>query len=186
MKSAGEMSPTEMRAEIFRVARLCAPCLDSMGPATFHGNPAAASELTNWRDSVWTPYLSPAVETALAVGKIGCRELIEVDQKLDLQLAGPLAKSSRTAGRQLATRFSAPANEPALLKFLAAVASGSSPGHLAVVFAARAAVFHIPLPTTRAALLFLEMRAAPIDSLWPILEACLTGAKPATTSLHAA
>ena len=130
MKSAGEMSPTEMRAEIFRVARLCAPCLDSMGPATFHGNPAAASELTNWRDSVWIPCLSPALEAALAVGKIGCRELIEVDQKLDLQLAGPLAKSSRTAGRQLATQFSAPANEPALLKFLAAVASGLSLIHI--------------------------------------------------------
>ena len=78
MKSAGEMSPTEMRAEIFRVARLCAPCLDSMGPATFHGNPAALPELTNWRDSVWIPCLSPALEAALAVGKIGCRELIEV------------------------------------------------------------------------------------------------------------
>jgi hypothetical protein len=186
MKSAGEMSPTEMRAEIFRVARLCAPSLDSLGPLTFHGNPTAASELTNWRDSVWCPLISPAIDSAHASGKIGCRELIEVDQKLDLQLAGPLAKSSRTAGRQLATQFSAPANEPALLKFLAAVASGSSPGHLAILFAARAAVFHIPLSTTRAALLFLEMRASPIDSLWSILETCLVGIKPASASLNAA
>lgn len=186
MKSAGEMSPTEMRAEIFRVAKLCAPCLDSMGPATFHGNPTASSELTNWRDSVWTPCVSPALEAAHAAAKTGSRELIEIDRQLDLHLAGPLAKTSRAAGRQLATQFLAPASEPALLKFLAAVKTNSSPGHLAVVFAARASIFHIPLPTARAALVFLEMRAAPIDLLWPILEDCLAGAKPAPASLHAA
>ncbi len=186
MKSAGEMSPTEMRAEIFRVARLCAPCLDSMGSATFHGNPTSSSELTKWRDSVWNPCVSPALDAAHAAAKTGSRELIEVDRQLDLQLAGPLAKTSRAAGRQLATQFLAPASEPALLKFLAAIKTNASPGHLAVVFAARASIFHIPLPTTRAAMLFLEMRAAPIDSFWPILEDCLVGAKPAPASLHAA
>ena len=49
------MSPTEMRAEIFRVARLCAPCLDSMGPATFHGNPAAVPELIQEPAAVQEP-----------------------------------------------------------------------------------------------------------------------------------
>jgi len=38
---------------------------------------------------------------------------------------------------------------------------------------------------TRAALLFLEMRAAPIELLWDIIENCLAGEKP-TTSLRAA
>jgi hypothetical protein len=185
MKSAGDMKPTEMRAEIFRVARLCAPCLDSLGPLTFLGNPTAESELQHWRDSVWRPLISPAIDSAHAAGKIGSRELIEIDRKFDLQLVGPLAKSSRAAGRQLATQFSAPASEPALLKYLAAVNSGSAPGHFAVVFAARAAIFHIPLPTTRAAAIFLELRAAPIDSLWALIEDCLVGDKP-STSLHAA
>ncbi|MFZ9921145.1 MAG: urease accessory UreF family protein [Terrimicrobiaceae bacterium] len=180
------MSPADMRAEIFRVAKLCAPCLDSMGPATFHGNPANSSELTNWLSSVWTPCVSPALQAAHAAAKIGSRELIEADLRVDLQLAGPLAKTSRAAGRQLATQFLAPASEPALLKFIAAVKTNSSPGHLAVVFAARAAIFHIPLPTTHAALLFLEMRAAPIDSLWPILEDCLATEKNSWPSLHAA
>ena len=54
-----------------------------------------------------------------------------------------------------------------------------------MVFAARASVFHIPLPMTRAALLFLEMRAAPIESLWAIIENCLAVEKP-TASLRAA
>jgi hypothetical protein len=71
------------------------------------------------------------------------------------------------------------------LKYLEAVKREESPGHFAVVFAARASVFHIPLPITRAALVFLEMRAAPIDSLWTIIENCLAGEKHAA-SLRAA
>lgn len=180
------MSGLESRAEVFRIAKLCAPCLDTMGPLTFHGDPVLETERKCWRDTVWLPRISPTVETAYAACKLGSRELIEVDRQLDLQLAGPLAKTSRAAGRQLATQFLAPASEPALQKFLTAVKTNSSPGHIAVVFTARASIFHIPLPTTRAALLFLEMRAAPINSLWPILEDCLAGAKPAPILVHAA
>lgn len=183
MKSAGEMSAYESRAEIFRVAKLCAPCLDAMGMLTFHGDPSSAADLKAWRDSVWTPWISPALETAHAACKLGSRELIAIDRQLDL--AGPLAKTHRAAGRLLATQFTAPASEPALLKFLEAVRRIETPGHFAVVFAARASVFHIPLPMTRAALVFLEMRSAPIDSLWPIIENCLAGEKPAA-SLRAA
>ena len=186
MKSAGEMSAYESRAEIFRVAKLCAPCLDSMGSLTFHGDPTSPADLHCWRDSVWTPRISQALEKAHAACKIGSRELIEIDRELDLSLAGPLAKTHRVAGRQLATQFTAPASEPALLKFLDAVKRNETPGHFTVVFAARASVFHIPLPMTRAALVFLEMRSAPIDSLWPILELCLAAKKPSSSSFHAA
>lgn len=178
MKPAAEMSALETRAKILRTAKLCAPCLDSMGLLTFHGEPAATAELQCWRDSVWIPRISPALEKTHAAGRIGSRELIEIDRQLDL--AGPLAKTHRAAGRLLATNFTAPASEPALLKYLEAVKHGEAPGHFAVVFAARASVFHIPLPMTRAALLFLEMRAAPIESLWAIIESCLAADK--TTS----
>lgn len=180
------MSGLESRAEIFRIAKLCAPCLDSMGLLTFHGNPVLESERRGWRDSVWIPKISPAMEAAHAACKIGSREIIQIDQQLDLDLAGPLAKTHRFAGRQLANQFTAPASEPALIKFLEAVKNGKSPGHFAVVFAARASVFHIPLPMARAALVFLEMRAAPIESLWKILEECLAGNKPSPGSLRAA
>jgi len=183
MKSAAEMQALETRAEIFRVAKLCAPCLDSIGLLTFHGDPTATAELHSWRDSVWIPRISPALEKAHAACKIGSRELIEIDRQIDL--AGPLAKTHRAAGRLLATNFTAPASEPALLKYLEAVKHGEAPGHFTVVFAARASVFHIPLPMTRAALLFLEMRAAPIESLWAIIEDCLAAEKP-TASLRAA
>jgi hypothetical protein len=183
MKSAEEMSALETRAEIYRVAKLCAPCLDSIGLLTFHGVPSSASELKDWRESVWSRWISPAIESAHASCKLGSRELIAIDQRLDL--AGPLSKTHRAAGRQLATQFTAPASEPALLKYLEAVKREESPGHFAVVFAARASVFHIPLPMTRAALIFLEMRAAPIDSLWTIIENCLAGEKHAA-SLRAA
>lgn len=186
MKSAGEMSLWESRAEIFRVARLCAPCLDSLGRMTFHGDPASDSDWRSWRDAVWRPRISPALGTALAACKLGSRELIQIDRKLDLELAGPLAKTNRTAGRQLATHLTPPAAEPALGKFLEAVRSGKSPGHFVVVFAARASVFHISQPMARAALVFLEMRAAPIDSLWAILENCLAEKKPSSPSLRAA
>lgn len=183
MKSAAEMSALETRAEIFRVAKLCAPCLDSLGLLTFHADPKSTPELQLWRDSVWIPRICPVIEKAHAACKIGSRELIEIDRQLDL--AGPLAKTHRAAGRMLATNFTAPASEPALLKYLDAVKRSETPGHFAMVFAARASVFHIPLPMTRAALLFLEMRAAPIDSLWAIIEDCLTAEK-LTASLRAA
>ena len=183
MKSAAEMSALETRAEIFRVAKLCAPCLDSMGLLTFHGDPTATAELHCWRDSVWISRISPALEKAHAACKIGSRELVEIDRQLDI--AGPLAKTHRAAGRLLATNFTAPASEPSLLKYLEAVKHGEAPGHFAVVFAARASVFHIPLPMTRAALLFLEMRAAPMESLWAIIEDSLAAVKP-SASLRAA
>ena len=179
------MSVLESRAEIFRIAKLCAPCLDSVGLLTFHGNPVSETERQSWRDSVWIPRLSPAMETAHAACKLGSREIIQIDRQLDLDLSGPLAKTHRIAGRQLATQFTAPASEPALLKYLEAVKNGNSPGHFAVVFATRASVFHIPLPMARAALVFLEMRAAPIDSLWAIIDNCLAAEKP-TASLRAA
>ena len=183
MKSAAEMSALETRAEIFRVAKLCAPCLDFLGLLTFHGDPKSTSELQLWRDSVWIPRICPAIEKAHAACKIGSRELTEIDRRFDL--AEPLAKTHCAAGRMLATNFTAPASEPALLKYLDAVKRSETPGHFAVVFAARSSVFHIPLPMTRAALLFLEMRAAPIELLWDIIENCLAGEKP-TTSLRAA
>ena len=154
-----------------------------MGLLTFHGDPNSTLELQSWRDSVWIPGVSPAVEKAHSACKIGSRELIEIDRQLDL--AGPLAKTHLAAGRQLATNFTAPASESTLLKYCDAVKHGKAPGHFAVIFAARASVFHIPLPMTRAALLFLEMRTAPIQSLWGIIENCLSGEKP-TGSLRAA
>jgi hypothetical protein len=183
MKSAAEMSALETRSEIFRIAKLCAPCLDSMGLLTFHGDPKSTLELQCWSESVWIPQVSPAVEKAHAACKIGGRELIEVDRQLNL--AGPQAKTHRSAGRQLATNFTAPSSESTLLKYFDAVKRSESPGHFAVVFAARASVFHIPLPMTRAALLFLEMRTAPIESLWDIIGNCLAREKP-TAALRAA
>jgi len=184
MKTAAELLALQTREEIHRVAKLCAPCLDYLGLLTFHRDTTSTEELKRWQDLVWTPRILPAIDKAHTACKIGSRELIDIDRQLDI--AGPLAKTHRAAGRLLATNFTAPASEPALLKYLEAVKRDESPGHFAVVFAARASVFHISIPMTRAALLFLEMRAAPIESLWAILEECLASSKTSTASLRAA
>jgi hypothetical protein len=186
MKPAGDQFLYEMRAEIFRVARLCAPCLDTLGPLTFHGDPRSAEERRRWRDTVWLPVISPAALSAHTAMREGAREIIAVDTLVSTRLVGPLSATSRTAGRQLATSFHAPAGETRLEKFIAAIKRGDSPAHFAVVYSARAAVFHIPAPVMLTSLVFLEMRAAPLGELWQSVADCLGENLPTNQGLRAA
>ena len=174
MKPADANTHLETRAEILRIARRLAPCLDSLGPLTFLGNPLSGAQCRNWLDAVWQPIVSKALQKAFTLRSRGHLDLERIDRELDSRLAGPLAKSSRAAGRELAMRFQAPEGENHLARFLADIRRGETPGHFAIVFGARASAFHIPLPASRAALIFLEMRAAPIDQIWPIVEKCLS------------
>jgi hypothetical protein len=185
--SAPEGHPLcQTRAEIVRAAKLCAPGIESLGTLTFDGDPVNPNAVTAWREAVFLPLLAPAIREATIAAKHGCRELVLVDASLDMRLAGPLAKTSRTSGRSIAAALQAPNSEPVLKKFLAAVAGGESPGHAAVVFAARASVFHFPACIVAGALVLLEMRAAPIDASWAAVESCIASLPPADTSLRAA
>lgn len=169
MKTAHADIHLETRAEILRVARRLAPCLNTLGPISFLGDPAAPAQRRAWIESTWLPILSVSLGNAQTLFGHKHEKLVAVDTELDTRLAGPLAKSSRAAGRQLADAR-IPAGEPRFATYLEAVRRGTSPGHFAVLFGARAGIFHIPPHLARAAFLFLEMRAARLPDLWPAIE----------------
>ncbi len=174
MKPADANTHLETRAEILRIAKRLVPCLDSLGPLTFLGDPISDSQLRNWISSVWQPILFPAFQKSCLPGQGGHREWLRLDREIDTRLAGPLAKSSRAAGFHLTSHIHALEAEPHLAKLLRDIRQGTTPGHFAIVFAARASSFHIPITISRAALIFLEMRQAPVDQLWPTVEQCLS------------
>jgi hypothetical protein len=184
MNTAGESSDFATRAEIFRIARFCAPPLDTLGQVTFTGDPAIAKHLLQWRDAILVPHIAPAARSAYRAAKHGFRELSAADKKLDL--AGPLAKNSRAAGRLIARSSRAPVGETALERYLAAVDREECPGHMTIVFAARAAVFHLPEPLVLAAIVFVELRSSTIPDLWTCVETCIQAIPPAQSGLCAA
>ncbi|MFZ4780305.1 MAG: hypothetical protein ACOYM3_33545 [Terrimicrobiaceae bacterium] len=172
-----ELDPSQaypIRAEIFRAARLCAPCMDRLGVLTFTGSPLNEAARSLWCDSVLVKHLAPSISTAhVATTSRGFRELMDVDALLDNSLSGPTARRSRAAGRMVALDFRPPACERALARYCATQESGESPGHLTTILSARAAVFHIPPHMALSALIFLEMRSAPVKEFWSCVEACL-------------
>jgi hypothetical protein len=173
MKPAGDQALLEMRAEIFRLVRLCAPDLATLRSITFDGQAASERQRRQWRDAVFVPVLVPAVGAAWLAGKQGFREMAAADASLDAKLAGPIAKSSRAAGRLIAASMHAPAGEQGLEKFLRAIDRGESPGHMTAVFAARASIFHFPKDIILAGLVFAEMRTARVEELWSVIDDCL-------------
>ena len=153
-----------MRKEVFRAARICAPCLDRLGGLTFCG---PVSAVDSWADSVFARHLlSAAILTHQSAAIGGLRELIASDLDLNDRLAGPIATRSRAAGRLLALEFKAPSGARILDRFSAAVSCGEAAGHFASIFAARAAVFHFPPSVMISALLFLELRPLPTADVW--------------------
>ena len=177
-----ELDPSNdhpVRAEIFRAARMCAPCMDRLGVMTYQASPLNEPQRAGWCASVLLNHLIPAISSAhLAASNFGFRELLAVDARLDSGLAGPTARDSRSAGRLVATDFHPPSAERALKRYCSAVESGKSSGHLVTVLSARAAVFHIPPQMAVAALVFLEMRAAPVARFWTCVEGCLRSIPP--------
>ena len=185
-----ELDPSNdhpVRSEIFRAARMCAPSMDRLGVLSYQASPLNEPSRARWCDAVLVNHLIPAVASAhLATSNFGYRELLAVDARLDAGLAGPPAKDSRVAGRLVAADFRPPAAERALQRYFSAVESGKSSGHIATVLSARAAVFHIPPQMAVAALVFLEMRAAPVAMFWTCVEACLRQIPPGEHLLRAA
>jgi hypothetical protein len=176
----------QIRTEILRAVKLCAPGLELLGRTTFDADPRDSNAVAHWRDAVFLPFLSSAIHEATTAANVGCRELLMIDASLDSRLAGPLAQASRASGRIVAAALRAPDSAPALKKFLAAVDDGTTPGHMAVIFAARAGVFHFPARVVAGAFVLLEMRSAPLDTAWATVQACLEALPPANSSLRAA
>lgn len=187
MQELEEIGDHPVRAEIFRATRLCVPALDRIGLITYEGNPTDAASRELWCASVVARHLLPAIEAAhLAASRLGVRELLAADLALDGGLCKLIAERSRAAGRVVAGDFRPPSRERTLGRYLAAVENGETSGHLAVVLAARASVFHISPALAVSALVFLEMRSAPVSEFWPCVESCLRSLPSSVSLLRAA
>ena len=176
-----------VRGEIFRAARMCAPCIDRLGVLTYASSPTNVALRTQWCTAVLLKHLAPAILAAHSAAlSNGFRELLAVDALLDSGLAGPVAKASSAAGHLVARDYHAPAAERTLTRYFAALEGGKSRGHIATVLAAKAAIFHISPHMAISALVFLEMRAAPAENFWPCVEECLHRVPAGTSLLKAA
>lgn len=148
--------------------------MDRLGILTYETSPLNESLRARWCSSVLAKHLIPSISAARAAAMgNGFRELLALDAGLDSKLAGPSAKRSGSAGRMIAADFRPPAAERTLARYFTALEAGQSSGHLVTVLSARAAVFHISPQLTLSALVFLEMRAAPVTEFWACVEDCL-------------
>lgn len=178
---------SDLFMEISHVTRVCAPCLEHLGHLTLFDADRRESHLMAWCDTVFIPYLRPAIlKTHNAQLNQGVREVLAIDTALEAVMAGPEAHRSRSAGRLAASDYHAPATERTLERYLSAVRSGTSPGHFAIVFAARAAVFHFSPQVTLTAYLFSEIWTAGWQEPWFAIGICLKRLPSTPTLLHAA
>ncbi|MFZ4682841.1 MAG: urease accessory UreF family protein [Terrimicrobiaceae bacterium] len=141
-----------------RAVRLCHPGWDALQQITF-STAGQASPWQDWRTEIFLPVLRPQIEAAhLAAATADWRALTACDRAIDDALPARSAAASRRAGASLMAAYDPPAAERLWTRYRGLVASGSSPGHLAVAMAVRAAAFHFPPSALISAYVFLEAR----------------------------
>jgi len=151
---------------IARAAMICNPFLDSVGDVTLVPLGSIAASVLNWNAAIFTPLLQPALlEVIVRVAEGGSFEIAALDCRLDASLPEKLRLQSRTAGKQLVLGLLAPRGDRMIERYRASVLAGDSPGHLAVIHALRAALFHLPPRLLIASYLFQEGIGAGLDDL---------------------
>lgn len=144
---------------LLRAVRFCHPGWDLVGSLSFRPDVKASPAWKTWQDGLLVSVLLPqifAAHAAAATGNLG--GLASCDAAIDAALPDPFAASSRLSGHRLATNYPAPPAEKMLARYFQRVLQGEAPGHLAVLMAARAAVFHFPPATAASSYCFLEAR----------------------------
>ncbi len=151
---------------IARAATICNPFLDALGEVTLVPRGSIAASVLNWNAAIFRPVLQPALlEVITQVAEGGSFEIAALDCRLDAALPETLRLQSRTAGKQLTQGLLAPRGDRMIERYRAAVLAGNSPGHLAVIHALRAALFHLPPRILIASYLFQEGIGAGLDDL---------------------
>ncbi|MGH8046284.1 MAG: urease accessory UreF family protein [Chthoniobacterales bacterium] len=166
--------PDELRhglGPIWAAARVANPDFAICGPVTFRTTAAFATDAEAWRKTIFEPVLLPALRATLTHARRGeLREICAVDVRLTDHLAAPAGGNSRRAGRRLAQLGSELRGDRLLPRLADAAANGSTPGHLAIVFAARCAAFSLHDRVAIGAYLFQEIcGGAPAA---PVVEVC--------------
>lgn len=152
---------------IMRAAQLCNPFLDALGEVTLKIRgpltPLAASVL-NWNASIFRPLIqSVLLDVLQRAAEGGSFEITTIDCQLDASLPASVRLQSRDAGKRLVQGLLAPRGDRLIERYRNAVLAGNSPGHLAVIHALRAAVFHLPPRVMIASYLMQEGIGAGLD-----------------------
>ena len=151
---------------IERAAQLCNPFLDALGEVTLTRDPmiSIAASVLNWNASVFRPLLqSVLLDVVARASDGGSFEISTLDCQLDALLPKSLCFQSRDAGKRLVQGLLAPRGDRLIERYRNAVLAGNSPGHLAVIHALRAAVFHLPPRVLIASYLMQEGVGADLD-----------------------
>jgi hypothetical protein len=175
--------PDELRhglGPIWAAARVANPDFAICGPVTFRGLAAFAASALEWKASLFEPALLPALRATLGHARRGeLRELCAVDARLSDHLPAACLESSLRAGGRLAALGADLRGDRLLPRLGEAVRNGQTPGHLAVVFAARCAAFSLHDRVAIGAYLFQEMCAgsptAAVVDVCDFVAACIEG-----------
>jgi len=186
--------PDELRhglGPIWAATRVANPDFAATGPVTFHGGAVFTIAADAWKQAVFSPVLLPGLRAALSHARRGeFRELCDLDRHLSATLDRAALEGSTGAGHRLALHGCDLRGDRMLPRLGEAVRSGSTPGHLAVIFAARCATFSLPDRTTVGAYLFQEICAgspiAPVVEVCDFVAACIEPLGGAAFELRAA
>ncbi len=161
---AKELPEEGDHAVVVRAAELCNPFLDGLGKVTLTILGPVAASVLNWNGSLFRPVLQPALlEVLHKASEGGSFEIAALDCRLDAGLPSALRAQSRDAGRRLVQGLLAPRGDRLIERYREAVLAGDSPGHLVVIHALRAAVFHLPPRVAMASYLLQEGIGAGLD-----------------------
>lgn len=176
---------------IWAATRVANPDFAISGPVTFHSGAVFATAANAWRDAVFSPVLLPALRATLGHARRGeVREISALDKRISDELGEISREGSLRAGNRLAAHGCDLRGDRLLPRLGEWVRDGVTPGHLAVIFAARCAAFSLPDRIAIGAYLFQEMcagaPAAAVPDVCDFVAACIEPLGGSAAGLRAA
>ena len=151
-------------SHVVRSAELCNPFLDALGEVTLSVRGPVAASVLNWNAALFSPLIRPTLMEAVALAaESGSFEITALDCRLDAALPKQSRFTSRDGGKRLIRGLLAPRGDRVIERYRSAVLAGDSPGHLAVIHALRAFLFHLPPQVVVASYLLQEGMGAGLD-----------------------
>jgi hypothetical protein len=151
-------------ALVARSAELCNPFLDALDEITLTIRGPVNVAILRWNAALFAPHLQPALLETVSLASGGASfEITALDCRLDATLPGDARLQSRDAGKRLIGGLLAPKGDRLIERYRASVLAGDSPGHLAVIHALRASLFHLPPRVMLASYLLQEGVGAGLD-----------------------
>lgn len=165
-------------APIWAAAKLASPQFECSGRATFPVGPSFEIAASSWRENIFLPLLQPMLLAALQHARRGeVREMLALDRQLSAKLPKSALEGSCREGRRLAQLSSDIRGDRGLQRIVKALDEKSADGHLATIFAARAAAFSLSDRVAIGAYLFQELSGgaphSPVSAVCDLIASCL-------------